>query len=590
MSSDLKSHLAELMRAALLSVAPGEADTPIHIERPKQSAHGDFSCNLAMQLARPLKRNPHQLAQLLVSELPYSNWLDKVEIAGAGFINFRLAPAARREVLRSILDEAAAFGRSPAGAGRKVLIEFVSANPTGPLHVGHGRGAAYGDSLCKLLAYAGWDVTSEYYVNDAGRQMDILALSTWLRYLELCSPPGEPVAFPPNAYQGDYVRAMARQMLAAHGGRYQHPPARVGEATPGLPDPARTDAEAARQREAQLDALIANARKLLGEDWKYVHDFVLAEQLADCRSDLEESGVHFDVWFSEQSLFATGLVARCVERLDKADHLYVQDGARWFRSTAFGDEKDRVVQRDNGLYTYFASDIAYHLNKYERGFDRLINVWGADHHGYIPRVKGALAALGIDPAVLDVALVQFAVLYRSGWKAQMSTRSGDFVTLRTLREDVGNDACRFFYVLRKSDQHLDFDLDLAKSQSNDNPVYYIQYAHARVCSVLTSWGGDLEQLSAADLACLDGPHELALVVRLAEFPEVVEAAAQELAPHLVAFYLRDLAAEFHSYYNAERILVDASALRLARVALAAAVRQVIRNGMTILGVACPESM
>ena len=590
MSSDLKSHLAELMRAALLSVAPGEADTPIHIERPKQSAHGDFSCNLAMQLARPLKRNPHQLAQLLVSELPYSNWLDKVEIAGAGFINFRLAPAARREVLRSILDEAAAFGRSPAGAGRKVLIEFVSANPTGPLHVGHGRGAAYGDSLCKLLAYAGWDVTSEYYVNDAGRQMDILALSTWLRYLELCSPPGEPVAFPPNAYQGDYVRAMARQMLAAHGGRHQHPPARVGEATPGLPDPARTDAEAARQREAQLDALIANARKLLGEDWKYVHDFVLAEQLADCRSDLEESGVHFDVWFSEQSLFATGLVARCVERLDKAGHLYVQDGARWFRSTAFGDEKDRVVQRDNGLYTYFASDIAYHLNKYERGFDRLINVWGADHHGYIPRVKGALAALGIDPAVLDVALVQFAVLYRSGWKAQMSTRSGDFVTLRTLREDVGNDACRFFYVLRKSDQHLDFDLDLAKSQSNDNPVYYIQYAHARVCSVLASWGGDLEQLSAADLACLDGPHELALVVRLAEFPEVVEAAAQELAPHLVAFYLRDLAAEFHSYYNAERILVDAPALRLARVALAAAVRQVIRNGMTILGVACPESM
>ena len=590
MSSDLKSQLAELMRAALLSVAPGEGTTEIHIERPKQASHGDFSCNLALQLARSLKRNPRQLAQLLVSELPYSSLVDRSEVAGAGFINFHLAPAARRQVLRGILQQGASFGRSTSGGGRKALVEFVSANPTGPLHVGHGRGAAYGDSLAKLLAFAGWSVTSEYYVNDAGRQMDILALSTWLRYLELGGPAGAPVSFPPNAYQGEYVRDMARQMRAAHGARYQRPLSQLTAGTPGLPDALRTDADAARQRESHLDALIANARMLLGEEWKYVHDFVLTEQLADCRSDLEETGVHFDVWFSEQSLFATGLVARCVERLAKAGHLYLQDGARWFRSTAFGDEKDRVVQRDNGLYTYFASDIAYHLNKCERGFERLINVWGADHHGYIPRVRGALSALGIDASILDVALVQFAVLYRSGWKAQMSTRSGDFVTLRTLRDDVGRDACRFFYVLRKSDQHLDFDLDLAKSQSNDNPVYYIQYAHARVSSLLGLWGGDPESLAAVELESLEGPRELALAARLGEFPEVVEQAAVELAPHLIAFYLKELAAEFHSYYNAERILVDAPAVREARVALAAAVRQVVRNGMSILGVSCPESM
>ncbi|MEF8729443.1 MAG: arginine--tRNA ligase [Accumulibacter sp.] len=591
MSSDLKLQLAELMRVALLSVAPGEGSSEIHIERPKQASHGDFSCNLALQLARSLKRNPRQLAELLVSELPYSSLLDRTEVAGAGFINFHLAPAARRQVLRGILQQGENFGRATSGGGRTVLVEFVSANPTGPLHVGHGRGAAYGDSLARLLTFAGWSVTSEYYVNDAGRQMDILALSTWLRYLELGGgQSAEHVVFPPNAYQGEYVRDMARQMRLAHGGRYERSLTQLAAGTPGLPDATRTDAEAVRQRESQLDALIANARLLLGEEWRYVHDFVLAEQLADCRNDLEETGVHFDVWFSEQSLFATGLVARCVERLAKAGHVYVQDGARWFRSTTFGDEKDRVVQRDNGHYTYFASDIAYHLNKCERGFARLINVWGADHHGYIPRVRGALTALGIDESLLEVALVQFAVLYRSGWKAQMSTRAGDFVTLRTLREDVGVDACRFFYVLRKSDQHLDFDLDLAKSQSNDNPVYYIQYAHARVCSLLDLWAGDAETLAAVDLAVLEGPRELALAARLGEFPEVVEQAAAELSPHLIAFYLKDLAAEFHSYYNAERILVDAPAVREARVALAAAVRQVIRNGMSILGVSCPESM
>jgi arginyl-tRNA synthetase len=590
MSHDIKSHLAELMRAALASVAPAEIATAIEIERPKQASHGDFSCNLAMQLARAMKRNPRELAQLLLSEIPQSPFVSKTEIAGAGFINFHIPASAKLEVVRGILAQGEAFGRSTTGGKRKVQVEFVSANPTGPLHVGHGRGAAYGASLSSLLAYAGWDVTREYYVNDAGRQMDILAVSTWLRYLELFAASGEAVPFPSNAYQGDYVRDMARQMQAAHGDKYVHPVAAVLVGTPGLPERERTDDAAKAQRETHLDALIANAKDLLGEDWNYVHNHVLTEQLEDGRSDLEEFGVHFDVWFSEKSLFDTGLVARCVERLEKAGHIYLQNGAKWFKSTTFGDEKDRVVQRDNGLYTYFASDIAYHLNKYERGFQRIINIWGADHHGYIARVKGAITALALDPAQLDVALVQFAVLYRDGQKASMSTRSGDFVTLRELRGEVGNDACRFFYVLRKSDQHLDFDLDLAKSQSNENPVYYIQYAHARVCSVLAQWGGDEAALAEADLALLDNPRELALAAKLGEFTELIESAASELAPHLIAFYLKDLAAEFHSYYNAERMLVDDVALKDARVALAAAVSRVIRNGMAILGVSCPQSM
>ncbi len=590
MTHNIKTHLADLMHAALLSVAPEQSETVILLERPKQAAHGDFSCNLAMQLARTMKRNPRELATLLLSEIPQSPFVSKTEIAGAGFINFHLHPAAKLEVIKNILEQGSTFGRSLCGDKKKVQIEFVSANPTGPLHVGHGRGAAYGASLSNLLAYTGWDVTREYYVNDAGRQMDILALSCWLRYLDAYD---EKVTFPPNAYQGDYVSDMAEQMKIAHDGKFVRTATSVLEGTPGMPEAARGDDEAKAQREAHLDALIANAKTLLGEDWNYVHNHVLTEQLEDGRSDLEAFGVHFDVWFSEKSLFDTGLVARCVERLEKSGHIYIQNGAKWFKSTAFGDEKDRVVQRDNGLYTYFASDIAYHLNKYERGFERIINIWGADHHGYIPRVKGALAALQLDPAVLDVALVQFAVLYRNGQKASMSTRSGEFVTLRTLREDVGNDACRFFYVLRKSDQHLDFDLDLATSQTNENPVYYIQYAHARVCSVLGQWGGDetaITALSEADLTRLDSPHELAVAAKLSEFPELIESASHELAPHLIAFYLKDLAAEFHSYYNAERMLVDDIALKDARIALAAAVRQVIRNGLAILGVSCPASM
>ena len=587
MSADPKSHLAELLLAALTSVAPDQADTPIHLERPKQADHGDFASNLALQLAKPLRRNPRELAARLVRELPASPMIAGVAIAGAGFINFTLASAAKTAIVPRVLQAGAAFGRGQS-KGIKVQVEFVSANPTGPLHVGHGRGAAYGASLAALLDFAGFEVSREYYINDAGRQMDILATSTWLRYLALH---GIDVPFPPNGYQGDYVIDMARELCDAHQDRFAGVSvAQVLANTPGLPVPERKDDQAKAQCEAHLDALIGNTRRLLGEDYAWVHDFVLTEQLGDCREDLEAFGVRFDKWFSEKSLFDTGLVERAVAELEKRGHVYLQDGAKWFRSTRFGDEKDRVVQRENGIYTYFASDIAYHLNKFERGFDRLIDVWGADHHGYIPRVRGAIAALGLPADRLEVALVQFAVLYRGGQKASMSTRAGDFVTLRELRNEVGNDACRFFYVLRKSDQHLDFDLDLAKSRSNENPVFYVQYAHARVCSVLQQWGGDPDELCQADASVLQAERELALCAMLGAFPETVQHAAADWAPHQIAFYLKDLAGAFHGWYNAERILVEARDVRLARLALAYAVRQVLASGLAMLGVSAPEAM
>ena len=573
---NFKSHLSDLFAKALRAVAPEQAAN-ILLERPKQAQHGDYACNLAMQLAKPLRRSPRDIAQALMAALPASGVVEKVELAGAGFINVFLTVAAKQSVVRGVLQAGDDYGHIRLGAGEKVQVEFVSANPTGPLHVGHGRGAAYGASLSNVLDAAGYAVSREFYVNDAGRQMDILALSTWLRYLDLHAIA---VPFPPNAYQGDYVRDMAKQISLAHRARYVHTAAEVLQNVPAVEEDA----------DAHLDALIANAKRLLDEDYAYIHNHVLTEQLGDCRNDLEEFGVRFDVWFSEQSLFDSGLVARAVDALKQGGHLYQQDGALWFRSTTFGDEKDRVVQRENGLYTYFASDIAYHLNKFERGFDRVINIWGADHHGYIARVNGALKALGLDSDKLTIALVQFAVLYRNGEKAAMSTRSGEFVTLRELRNEVGNDATRFFYVLRKSDQHLDFDMDLAKSQSNENPVYYLQYAHARICSVLQQWQGDAAALRQADVSVLESDYEKVLLQHLIDYPQVIESAAVDMAPHMIAFYLKDLAADFHSYYNASRFLVEDEKVKLARLALVAAVAQVMRNGLALLGVSAPEKM
>jgi arginyl-tRNA synthetase len=574
---DLRTHFSELFAAALQASLPEHAGAVILLERPKQAQHGDYACNVALQLAKSLRAKPRDIAQTLIAALPASPYLEKAEIAGAGFINLFVKRSVKQRLVTHILRVGAEYGRSNFGQGRRVQVEFVSANPTGPLHVGHGRGAAFGASLANVLATAGFEISREYYVNDAGRQMDILALSTWLRYLERAN---EIAPFPPNAYQGSYVRDIAKQLHDAHGTRFVRP---AVEVIAGVPD-------SAADAEGHLDGLIENAKELLGSDYDTVHGHALNEELADCRNDLTEFGVIFDHWFSERSLYDAGLVERAVQKLEESGHLYSRDGARWFRSSSFGDEKDRVVQRENGQYTYFASDIAYHLNKFERGFSVVIDVWGADHHGYIPRVKGALQALGLEPGALNIALVQFAVLYRNGQKVSMSTRAGEFVTLRELRREVGNDAARFFYVMRKSDQHLDFDLDLAKSQSNENPVYYVQYAHARVCSLHSQWGGDPASLVAADVSPLSSEHELNLIERLLQYPEVLESAARDLAPHLVAFYLKDLAADFHSYYNATRIIVDEHSVTRARLALATATQSVLRNGLLLLGVSAPEKM
>ncbi|MBI1394603.1 MAG: arginine--tRNA ligase [Betaproteobacteria bacterium] len=578
---DLKSHLASLFESALREVAPAEKGTPVVIERPKVAAHGDYACNLAMQLARPLKKNPRQIAEALIERLPDSPLVAKVEIAGAGFINIFLRNEARHGAIRRVLALGSTYGQGNHGGGRKVLVEYVSANPTGPLHVGHGRGAAFGDSLANVLAAAGYAVSREYYVNDAGRQMDILCVSAWARYLELW---GEAVPFPPNGYQGDYVRTRAAELKSVDDRRFLRPARDVLEGLPEAPD---GDEDAI---EARMDALIARAKDLLGADFGHLTRFVLDRQVEEIRDVLGRFGVSFDMWYSERSLFDAGRVAEVLELLEKRGHLYVQDGARWFRSTHFGDDKDRVVQRENGLYTYFASDIAYHHDKLQRGFEQMIDVWGADHHGYIPRVRAALQALGHEPDTLVVPLIQLVALYRGGEQVRMGKRSGSFVTLEDLFDEVGVDATRYFYLARKCDQHLDFDLDLAKSQSNDNPVYYIQYAHARVSSVLEQWGGNAAELPTADLGPLTAAQELQLMQRLIDFPDAVELAARELAPHTLAFYLREVAADFHSYYNATHILVPEEDVKHARLALASAVRQVLRNGLALLGVSAPDKM
>jgi arginyl-tRNA synthetase len=573
--------LEQLHQAGDLDTLPGD----LIISRTRDSAHGDFACNVAMPLAKQLGRKPRDIAQAIVDHLPASKDIDRVEIAGPGFINFFLSIECRLAVVNRTLDEGDAYGRSQLGAGKRVQVEFVSANPTGPLHVGHGRGAAYGAAVADLLDAVGFDVHREYYVNDAGRQMDILATSVWLRYLEQC---GERFPFPSNGYKGDYVRDIAAVLHEEHGGEWASP---AGAVLDGLPP----DEPQGGDKEQHIDALIGRARELLGDTrYRYVFDLGLNAILDDIREDLREFGVEYDEWYSERSLTERGKVNLAIERLRDAGHIYEQDGALWFRSTEFGDEKDRVVQRDNGQTTYFASDIAYHMDKMERSFTRVIDVWGADHHGYVPRVKAALTAMGEDAAKLDVLLVQFAILYRGGERVQMSTRSGSFVTLRELREEVGNDAARFFYVMRRCEQHLDFDLDLAKSQSADNPVYYIQYAHARISSVmrqLQDKGMHHDRANgAAKLGRLAESHEHSLIDRIGRYPEVVEAAALNEEPHQVSQYLRDLANDFHAWYNAHQFLVEDPDLRDARLNLCLAVQQVIRNGLGLLGVSAPETM
>lgn len=569
-------------------LVPQETDIAITLENSKDKANGDYATNLAMMLTKLVGKPPRVIAQLILDRLAVDANIEKIEIAGPGFINFFVKESAKFGVVETVLREQEKFGQSLIGSGHKILLEYVSANPTGPLHVGHGRGAAYGASVANLLKVAGYEVTREYYVNDAGRQMDILGTSTWLRYLSLC---GAELTFPSNGYKGDYVYDIASALIEEYGEDLVRP---IAEVFAGV----SADFNAATEtgdKEQHIDDLIENTKKLLGEAaYRVVFDAALNSILDDIRQDLGEFGVEFDGWFSERSLMDSGVIDEAIVKLQAADKIYEKDGALWFRSTDYGDEKDRVVVRDNGIKTYFASDIAYHLNKLQRGFDTLIDIWGSDHHGYVPRVKAAMTAMGTNAEQLNVLLVQFAILYRGGEKASMSTRSGEFVTLRELRDEVGKDAARFFYVQRRSEQHMDFDLDLAKSQSNDNPVYYIQYAHARISRVLEQVkekGYELDILGGlGHLDCLELPHEADLAMLLSKYPEQIERAAVAYEPHQIAYYLKDLAQGLHAYYNASHFIVEDTPLRLARVTLISAVQQVLKNGLAILGVSAPEKM
>ncbi|MBC8519391.1 MAG: arginine--tRNA ligase [Gammaproteobacteria bacterium] len=577
----VESALAHLCESGVLQL---ESDPAVLIERTRDQSHGDFATNMAMVLAKQAKTNPRELAQKIVGALPESEQVVKTEIAGPGFINFYLSDAAYGEVISEVLRVGDKYGESDVGGDEKVVMEFVSANPTGPLHVGHGRGAAYGAATASLLRATGYQVHCEYYVNDAGRQMDILTASVWMRYLDLC---GEEVVFPVNGYQGDYIWDIAATLHREQGELFLHP---VDVVMDGVPED-----EPDGDKEAHIDGLIFQARSLLGsEQYSQIHHAAISAILGDIRDDLAEFGVIYDEWFSEQSLMDDSTVDQAIEKLQASDDIYEQNGALWFRSTNYGDEKDRVVVRDNGLKTYFASDIAYHMNKLNRGFDRMINIWGADHHGYVPRVRAGLAAMGQEPDRLEILLVQFASLYRGGEKVQMSTRSGSFVTLRELRSEVGNDAARFFYVLRKSEQHMDFDLDLARSQSSENPVYYIQYAHARIHSVMRQMGEKgmewSQEEGESNLHLLTESHEKILMVGISRYSELLESAALQREPHQLAHYLRDLAHELHTYYNAHQFLVDDQVLRNARITLILAARQVFVNGLRLLGVSAPEEM
>jgi arginyl-tRNA synthetase len=586
----LKTLIEKLLTQALAALpqdlVPTTArDLAVEVENTRDAQHGDFASNLAMRLAKATRQNPRKLAEALVRSLPPSPAIAKVDIAGAGFINFFLSKDAYHAEIRRVLQEGGQYGRSQVGNGRSVQVEFVSANPTGPLHVGHGRHAAFGASVANLLEAVGYRVEREYYINDAGRQMEILAVSTWLRYLEHC---GERFAFPANGYRGDYIVAIGEQLFAAESSSLRHGAAEIFK---GLPP----DEPQGGDKDIYIDAVIARARLLIGDAmFRRVLDLALAGILGDIREDLQEFGVTFDCWFSERSLSENGSVDRAIEALKQAGHAYVKDGALWFKSTDYGDEKDRVMVRENGVKTYFASDIAYVFNKLRRGFDHLLYIWGADHHGYITRLRAGLVALGGPEESFEVRLVQFVSLFRGGEKAQMSTRSGEFVTLRDLRREVGNDAARLFYVMRSNDQHLDFDMELATARTNDNPVYYIQYAHARVASVMRQ----LQERGLAhdaahgldSLGKLVEPQELQLIKRVSAFPEIVRQCAAQRAPHTLVHYLRDLANDFHTNYSAHQFIVDDAGLRNARLDLALAAQTVIRNGLEFLGVSAPETM
>jgi arginyl-tRNA synthetase len=548
-SPDSKARLAGLVEQAVRAAFPEAPATPVDLDRPKNRDHGDFATNVALQLARHVGRKPREVAEAILKAMPTTGEVVRSEVAGPGFINFTLASGARFAVVDAILSAGSAFGRTERAQGRKIMVEFVSANPTGPLHVGHGRQAALGDAISTLLEWQGWRVTREFYYNDAGNQIANLALSVQARVRQ---DHGEAVEMPADGYLGDYIREIAREYVAAH-----------------FADAAGNDLEQIR---------------------RFAVDYLRKEQ----DLDLIAFGVKFDSYFLESSLYTDGKVDEAVELLGKAGHAYEKDGALWLRTTDFGDDKDRVMRKSDGTYTYFVPDVAYHLDKFRRGFGRVVNVQGADHHSTVTRVRAGLQALetgSIEKGYPDYVLHQMVTVMRGGEEVKISKRAGAYVTVRDLIDEVGRDGVRYFFLMRRVDSHLVFDVDLAKSQSDENPVYYVQYAHARVCSVLREWGGDPAELAGADLDLLTSPHEAALAQKLAEFPELVARAAAEFSPHLVTHYLHDdVAARLHTYYNAERFLVEDAELKRARLALVAATRQVLANGLAILGVSAPERM
>ena len=553
---NFKSHLTDLFARALHEVAPDHVGATVLIERPKQASHGDYACNLAMQLAKPLRKSPRDIANALIAALPKSEVIEKVEIAGAGFINVFITTAAKQDVVHGVLQAGAGYGHVHVGQGRKVGVEFVSANPTGPLHVGHGRGAAVGDCLCNVLHAAGWNVTREFYYNDAGAQIDNLTLSVQLRCKGITP---DDASWPESGYRGDYIMDVARSYMA------EETVEADDQHTTGKGDV--NDAEAIRH-------------------------FAVAYLRREQDLDLRAFQVEFDVFSLESALYTEGKVEATVKKLIASGHTYEQEGALWLRTTDFGDDKDRVMRKSDGGYTYFVPDVAYHLEKWKRGFVRVINEQGSDHHSTITRVRAGLQALdeGIPQGWPDYVLHQMVTVLKNGEEVKISKRAGSYVTLRDLIDEVGCDATRYFLAARHPDSQLVFDIDLAKSQSNDNPVYYIQYAHARISTVLGQWGGERATLLDADVGILDSEYETALLQRMIDYPQVVETAAEDLAPHLVAFYLKELAADFHSYYNASRFLVEDEKVKLARLALIAAVAQTIKNGLALLGVSAPDKM
>ena len=556
-NSDLRSHLAGLFNVARAAVAPDFAGVEIVLERPKQAQHGDYACNLALQLAKALKRKPRDIAAELIAALPPSPYLAKTEIAGAGFIKCFLKAEAHQAGIARVLAEGADFGRTAVGAGQKVQIEFVSANPTGPLHVGHGRQAALGDAIASTLEAQGYAVTREFYYNDAGVQIQNLALSVQARARGI--KPGE-AGWPEAAYQGEYVQDIANDFLA-----------RKSIASAG-------------------NGVIAANGDVNALD--NIRQFAVAYLRREQDTDLEKFDVRFDVYYLESSLYADGRVDAVVQGLIASGKTYESEGALWLRTTDFGDDKDRVVRKSDRTYTYFVPDVAYHVTKWERGFKRAINVQGTDHHSTITRVRAGLQALalGIPAGYPDYVLHSMVKVVRGGEEVKISKRAGSYVTVRDLIEWVGRDAVRFFLVSRRADSEFVFDIDLALAKSEENPVYYVQYAHARVCSVLAQWGGEVVNVMETSLTPLVEEREIALMKRLAEYPEIIEIAAREFAPHQIAYYLRELAGEFHGYYNSTRFLVPEEPVKLARLALAVATRQVLRNGLGLLGVSAPEKM